>query len=55
MAERRAKKAAEEAKETQANEQIRWKSAKVRHALAPIGDAADSRDFLRTSGNYGTS
>jgi hypothetical protein len=43
MAEKRAKKAAEEAKEAQANEQIRRKSAKVPNSLAPIGDAADSR------------
>jgi hypothetical protein len=55
MAEKRAKKAAEEAKEAQANEQIRRKSAKVPDSLVPIGNAAGSRGFLRTSGNYGTS
>jgi hypothetical protein len=55
MAEKRAKKAAEEAKEAQANGQIRRKSAKVHHQLTPIDDAADSRDFLRTCENYRTS
>jgi hypothetical protein len=54
MAEKRAKKVVEEAKEAQANEQIRRKSAKVHHLLVPFDDAADSWDFLRTSENYGT-
>ena len=43
MAEKRAKKAAEEAKEAQANEQIRRKSGKVLDLFALLGDGTDCR------------
>ena len=42
MAEKRAKKAAEEAKEAQANEQIRRKSAKVLGSRMSAYEGADS-------------
>ena len=53
MAEKRAKKAAEEAKEAQANEQIRRKSAKVDRHHASLVDSLNG--FLRTLANCETS
>ena len=53
MAEKRAKKAAEEAKEAQANEQIRRKSAKVGRHHVSLVDSLNG--FSRTLANCETS
>ena len=54
MAEKRTKKAVEEAKEAKANEQLRRKSGKVPVCVMRPGEGADFRVSLRISDNYET-